>query len=194
VEPDTIQRVTAQAGSLGMVAFVLGVVVMELFWMPRMWGLLAAGVLFGPLLGCPLSFLADMLGALLCYGLAKGAGRQWIAALISKRSRTQMIVELLAERRGVATVCLLRVCPVAHYTLISYAAGLTGVRLLPFILGTGLGIIPGAVLIPLLGDAALAPGSPAFLILAALVAGALLLTLLIARRMYGAQWRQGRWS
>ena len=93
------------------------------------------------------------------------------------------MVELLARRRGALTVALLRVCPVAHYTLVSYAAGLGDVRPGPFFLGTALGILPGAVIYPIAGDAALRPGSPAFAISLAVVGVALVVTLWIGRRL-----------
>jgi len=78
---------------------------------------------------------------------------------------------------------VLRVCPVAHYTVVSYAAGLVGVSPSSFLLGTGLGIIPGAVIYPIAGDAALRPGSPAFLLSLGVVLIALILSLIAARRV-----------
>jgi uncharacterized membrane protein YdjX (TVP38/TMEM64 family) len=166
-----------------MLTYVGSVVLLELLWVPRMWGLIGAGILFGPLLGGALSVLADLLGALLCYLLARGAGRDWVVGLLNRRPRARRVAEILAQRRGALTVGLLRCCPVAHYTLVSYAAGLTGVRTLAFMLGTGVGLLPGAVLYPLLGDAALRPGSPIFFAVLALVVAALAITLWAGRRM-----------
>ncbi len=183
VNPETIQALVARSGSWGIAAFIAGVVAMELLWMPRMWGLLAAGVLFGPYLGCVLSAAADLLGGFVCYQLAKGAGRKWVAGILEQHPRTNAVVQLLTEKKGTATMAFLRVCPVAHYTLVSYAAGLTSVGPRAFILGTAMGILPGAILIPAVGDAALKPGSPAFLILAGLVVGALIITYFWARRI-----------
>jgi len=171
VRPDTVQQLVARSGPAGMLVYVGGVILFELLWFPRMWGLLAGGILFGPLLGGALSIVADLLGGLICYGLARGGGRAWVAALLERRPRTRRV---------------LRVCPVAHYTLVSYAAGLGGVRLMAFVAGTGIGLLPGAIIYPLLGDAALRPGSPVFL--GSLVAVVLILgvTLWAGRRLLRA--------
>ena len=48
VRPDTLQQTVSEAGSWAIFAYILGVFLMELLWLPRMWGLLAGGVLFGP--------------------------------------------------------------------------------------------------------------------------------------------------
>lgn len=183
LRPEVIHEAVRRAGPLSMLAYVGAVILLELLWAPRMWGLLAGGALFGPLQGALLSLGADLCGAMLCYLLARGGGREWVEQLLGRHPRTRRVVELLARRRGALTVALLRVCPVAHYTLVSYAAGLTGVRTAPFLLGTALGILPGAVIYPIAGDAALRPGSPAFVISLAVVGVALVVTLLLGRRL-----------
>jgi len=186
VRPGTLQQVVARSGALALASYIVGVVVLELLWMPRMWGLLAGGLLFGPVLGGALSIASDLVGAALCYFLARGAGHQWVSQLLEPRPRARRIVELLARRRGLGTVAVLRICPVAHYTLVSYAAGLTGVRPVPFLLGTALGILPGAVVYPLAGDAVLRPASPMFIGSVAVMVVFLVLTLIAARRMFRA--------
>jgi uncharacterized membrane protein YdjX (TVP38/TMEM64 family) len=186
VDAATLARLVQRSGSLGMLAYVAAVVVAELLWFPRAWGLLAGGVLFGPLVGGALSLVGDMAGALLCYALARTAARGWVEGLLARRPRAAQVVELLARRQGAVTVALMRVCPIAHYTLVSYAAGLAGVRPRSFALGNLVGLLPAAALYPLLGHAAWEPASPLFwgslLVIAAFLAG----TLVAARRV----WRQ----
>ena len=41
IHPELIQRTVAESGSLAMVAYVISVVVLELLWVPRAWGLFA---------------------------------------------------------------------------------------------------------------------------------------------------------
>jgi uncharacterized membrane protein YdjX (TVP38/TMEM64 family) len=183
VRPELVPALVRRSGSAGMAAYVLAVVTLELLWMPRMWGLLAAGALFGPVLGGLLSVVADLVGGAICYLLARGAGRRWVAELLVRRPRASRVVELLAERRGAVTLILLRICPVAHYTLVSYAAGLAGTRPQPFLAGTGIGLIPGAILYPIAGASALRPGSPGFFLSVGAVVVFLVVTLVAARRM-----------
>jgi len=186
VSPRTLQQLVARSGALAMGSYVVGVVLMELLWMPRMWGLLAGGALFGPLLGGALSVAGDLTGAALCFFLARGAGQRWVSQILERRPRARKIVELLANRRGAGTVAVLRVCPVAHYTLVSYAAGLAGVKPLRFMLGTAVGILPGAVLYPVVGDAALRPTGWVFVGSVLVLVVFLVLTLVAARRMVRA--------
>lgn len=179
ITPQTIARQVEAAGPLGMVVYVVAVVVLELLWMPRAWGLLAGGALFGPWGGCALSLLGDTLGGGLCFLLARGAAHSLVAHKLQQHPRASQVLDYLARRRGVATIAVLRVCPVAHYTLISYAAGLAGVRVRSFFLGNLLGLLPAAVLYPLLGHAALRPFSPllwiSMVIILAFLAGSVLL-------------------
>jgi uncharacterized membrane protein YdjX (TVP38/TMEM64 family) len=181
VTPEGVRRAVARAGPLALLAYVLVIPVLELLWIPRFWGLVAGGVLFGPVLGGALSLVADLLGASLTYGLARGVGRAWVAGQIARRPRLARVVTLLAERQGVAAMAVLRVSPIGHFTAVSYAAGLAGVRPGPYLLGTAIGILPGAVIYPLLGHAMLRPGSPLFLVLVAILVVALGVTTVLAR-------------
>jgi uncharacterized membrane protein YdjX (TVP38/TMEM64 family) len=187
VRPQTLQELVARAGSLGMLAYVVGIVIMELLWFPRMWGLLAGGLLFGPVLGGTLSLAGDLAGAYLCFMLARGGGREWVQGLLERRARADQVVKLLVERRGLSTVAVMRVCPVFHYTLASYAAGLAGVSPRTFMAGTALGILPGAVLYPLAGDAVLRPTSPVFIGSVAVIVVFLIVTMIAARKILKRQ-------
>jgi uncharacterized membrane protein YdjX (TVP38/TMEM64 family) len=166
-----------------MAVYVGSVVVLELLWMPRVWGLIAGGVLFGPLAGCALSIVADLTSALIAYSLARGAARVWVRTLLERRPRARRLVEILAEKRGAAMIALLRVCPIAHYTLCNYVAGVAGVRPGPFLLGTVIGLLPAAILYSFLGDALLRPGSLKFIVMVSLIAVTAVLSLWIGRRL-----------
>lgn len=183
VSPELLQSIVRQSGPGAMAVYVVSVVALELLWMPRMWGLVAGGALFGPVMGAALSIVADMTSALLCYFLARGAARAWAASLLARRERARAVVELLAEKRGAAMIALLRVCPVAHYTLVNYTAGVAGVRPWSFVAGTAIGLLPGAVLYPILGDSLFRPGSPVFLVTAAIVVAAMIVTFFVGQRM-----------
>jgi uncharacterized membrane protein YdjX (TVP38/TMEM64 family) len=163
LRPGTIHSTVAGAGAWAMLGYIAAVAIGEILWMPRMWGLLAGGMLFGPWAGGALALVADMISAMVCYGIARGAGRTWVQQRLGQRPAAQRVVDLLAKRRGGVTVAVLRVCPVAHYTLVSYAAGLAGVSTRGFVLGTAVGILPGAILYPIVGDSMLRPTSPVFI-------------------------------
>jgi uncharacterized membrane protein YdjX (TVP38/TMEM64 family) len=186
VSPELIQTLAKQSGPGAMAVYVGSVVVLELLWMPRVWGLIASGVLFGPFVGCALSITADLTSALIGYWLARGAARAWVRTLLERRPRAARLVEILAEKRGATTIALLRVCPIAHYTLCNYVAGVAGVRPLPFFLGTVVGLLPAAILYAFLGDSLLRPGSPKFIVLASLIGITVIISLFVGRRLLQA--------
>jgi uncharacterized membrane protein YdjX (TVP38/TMEM64 family) len=102
--------------------------------------------------------------------------------MLERRSKAQRVVDLLARRKGLWTVAVLRVGPVAHDTVVSYAAGLTGVRFASYLAGTSLGILSGAFLYPFLGHAALRPTSPEFLVGAGVLVVATVVSVVLGRR------------
>lgn len=183
IGPETIRSAAREAGPWAFAVYAAAVFVGEMLWMPRMWGLVAGGLLFGPLAGALLSLGADLAAAATAFFLARSAGREWVARLLRRRPRAERLVRLLAERRGALTIFVLRICPVAHYTLVSFAAGLAGVPLRPFLLGTAVGLLPGAALYPVLGDSIDRPSGPVFLAGMVVLAVFLVVTLRIARRL-----------
>ncbi|MBI4704701.1 MAG: VTT domain-containing protein [Deltaproteobacteria bacterium] len=152
---------SGRPGVAVMASYVAVVFALELLWLPRMWGLVAGGLLFGPWLGMGLAAVGDLASAAFCYLLGRTAARPWVEALLARRERARRIVGLLARRRGAVTVFVLRALPV-HYTAVSYASGVAGVSWPGFMGGTAAGLLPGALLYSFLGDAARQPTSPAF--------------------------------
>ena len=106
----------------------------------------AMSVFVGAVAGFPTGLtvvvLAGILGGLGGYVLSRSLGRAAFVRLIGDRlHRTEQFV----ARRGVVAVVVARVSPIP-FMLVSYAAGLTGVRLTPYLLGTAVGVLPGSVL------------------------------------------------
>lgn len=184
IQPESLQRAADDAGPLAWAVYVVAVAALEVLWFPRSWGLVAGGALFGPVVGGLLSIVADTIGASICYAIGRGGGRAWIASVLERRPKAKRVVDLLARRRGVWTVAFLRVVPVAHYTVVSYAAGLTGVRFAAYLAGNSIGILPGAFLYPFLGHAALRPTSPEFLAGLGVLVVALVVSIVVARRAF----------
>jgi uncharacterized membrane protein YdjX (TVP38/TMEM64 family) len=144
----------------------------------------ANGLLFGTVWGGLLSFASILLSALLCFGLARLFGRPLVERLVSATALTWADGQV--ARVGAFAVFLARLTPLTSFDLVSYAAGLTPMRLGRFCLATGLGMAPAIFLTAAAGDAgwrspwALAAGVLAITALAGLAA---LLRPLVARRL-----------
>ena len=153
----------AGLGWLGPLAFFAFYALAVLAFLPMSVLAAAAGVLFGPFVGIPLVWLATMAGALGAFGLGRGLSRQAVEELAGPRLGR---VNALLRRRGTTAVLLLRLLPAGPFALLNYVVAVTGLGPRQFLVGTGIGIIPGAAVYTTLGSAADDPASPAFVVAA----------------------------
>ncbi len=155
------------------VAFVLIQVQAVLAPLPSFPVIYATGFLFGAFWGGLLSWVSVLVSAALCFGLARRWGRPLVERVASPRALRR--ADALFLRHGVFAVLLARLLPLTAFDLLSYAAGLTPMRLLPFLVATAIGMTPATFLMAWAGD--LGDSSPRALVggtlgLATLAAGA----------------------
>ena len=99
-----------------------------------------AGAIFGGFLGGTLSLLGNTIGASIASFLARALGAAWLATHVHS-PRFAAIRERL-QKRGAWVVFVLRLNPLTSSDLVSYAAGLAGVRSRWVALGTFFGMLP----------------------------------------------------
>jgi len=112
----------------------------------------ANGLLFGVWWGAALSWSSAMLGAALCFYIARALGRPVIIKLLSEDAVNTS--DQFFQRYGKHAVLIARLVPIISFDLISYGAGLTGMRFLGFAIATGIGQLPATLLYSYLGDRA----------------------------------------
>ncbi|WP_377267382.1 TVP38/TMEM64 family protein [Peterkaempfera sp. SMS 1(5)a] len=134
----------------------------------------AAGALFGIHQGLALAVAGTTAGALLAFGLGRGLGREALRPLL--RTKVLAALDRRLTHQGFRSVLLLRIVPGVPFAAANYAAAFSGVRPLPFVLATAVGVIPGTAAYVVAGASAASPGSPAFLLSAALIAATGLLS------------------
>lgn len=103
----------------------------------------ASGMVFGAWEGGAYALAGTMLSALVTYALGRMLGRETVRSLAGPR------INALSERiaaRGVLAMVVLRVLPVAPFTVVNVMAGASRIRLRDYLLGTFLGMLPGIVL------------------------------------------------
>jgi uncharacterized membrane protein YdjX (TVP38/TMEM64 family) len=131
------------AGGPGWAATVLGVGLVLLAPVPRSAVSVLVGVVAGFWLGVGVAFAGGLLAAVCAFGLSRGLGRSAVLRLAGRRlSRADGLV----SDRGFLAVLTGRLLPVMPFVAVSYGAGLTGVRLLPYLLATALGLVPSTLL------------------------------------------------
>ena len=138
-------------------AFFAAHVVVTIFPFPRTAFTLAAGLLFGPLLGVSLAVVASTISAVAALLLVRAAG--WQLGRLVKHPRVDALNLRLAER-GWPTVLSMRMIPAVPFSVLNYAAGSSAVRVVPYTLATFAGLLPGTAAIVILGDALTGHVSP----------------------------------
>jgi phospholipase D1/2 len=134
----------------------------------------ATVLVFGAALGFIYSLTGSLLGASLSFWLGHAVGRNTVRRLAG--SRLNDLSRRLA-RRGVMAMFVLRLLPVAPFTVVNLVAGASHVRFRDFALGTVLGMSPGIMAVTIFSDwlaALLADSSPLTLAILALAAVGLL--------------------
>ena len=117
---------------------------------PRTAFTLAAGLLFGPVLGIAIAVTASTLSALIALLLVRAFGWQ-IGRLVS-HPRVDSLDTRLSER-GWPAVLALRLIPAVPFSVLNYAAGASAVHVRPYLLATLAGLLPGTSAVVILGDA-----------------------------------------
>lgn len=152
-----VRETVRSAGIWAPVVFVLLQGVITVTPVPRTIFTVAAGVLFGSVTGLLLTVLGTVLAAAAAFWLVRHVGR----GFVERHSHRAGVAWLRArlERSGVLAVISLRLIPMVPFPVLNYAAGLSGLRFTPYLIGTALGILPGTVAVVVLGDAAVG-GTP----------------------------------
>jgi uncharacterized membrane protein YdjX (TVP38/TMEM64 family) len=108
----------------------------------------AGGLAFGPLLGPLAAIVGATLRAGNQFALARLLGREAMARLI--RGPAARLDQRIAEN-GFKAVLLIRLIPNVPFDMQNYLLGFSKVRVMPYTLGTLLGVIPGSFAYTYLG-------------------------------------------
>lgn len=142
-----------RAGAMGPVAFIGLYAAATVLLFPG-WALtLAAGAMFGVVQGSLWVSVGSTLGATLAFLLGRHGARAIVVGKIA-RSRRFAALDRAVAREGWKIVLLSRLSPVLPFTLLNYAFGLTGVKLVSYVWASWLGMLPGTVMYVYLGSLA----------------------------------------
>jgi phospholipase D1/2 len=111
----------------------------------------ASIVVFGPVLGAVLAVLGSVASAAVLHRIGRSFPEHVWTRIAGRHAEN--IRERIA-RHGILAVALVRLLPVAPYSVVSVAAGVAGIALVPYLAGTALGMAPGIVLYALFIDRA----------------------------------------
>lgn len=105
---------------------------------------------FGWVWGAVYSWTGAMIGASICFWIAKVYGRPVVKKMVGKKS-LEMSDDFFAQY-GRYSVIIARLIPVVPFDIISYAAGLTTIGFWEFFWATGIGQLPATIIYSWLGE------------------------------------------
>ncbi|MCS2172628.1 TVP38/TMEM64 family protein [Scandinavium sp. TWS1a] len=142
-----IQSWGPQAAAVSFFLMILQAIVAPL---PAFLITFANASLFGAFWGGVLSWTSAMVGAALCFYIARILGRGAVEKLTGKTVLDSM--DTFFTRYGKHTILICRLLPFVPFDPISYAAGLTSLRFRSFMLATGLGQLPATIVYSCVGS------------------------------------------
>ncbi|MFI7134644.1 TVP38/TMEM64 family protein [Nonomuraea sp. NPDC050153] len=149
--------------------------------LPRTPFTLGAGLLFGPVTGIALAISASAMSAALAFLLVRAIGRAAFAARLTHPAVAA--VDRRLARRGWLAVGSLRLIGPVPFPLVNFCAGVSSIRLAPFLIGTAVGVLPGTITVVVLGDALTGRTDPALVVVSAICAVIGLAGLLVDARL-----------
>lgn len=111
--------------------------------------IVVSSLVFGPVLGFTYALLGTAAGAAITYGIGNWLGRDTVRRLGG--SRLNRLSRQMAQR-GIITVAIVRMVPIAPFTVVNMVAGASHIRFRDFVLGTVLGMGPGMLGLTVFAD------------------------------------------
>jgi len=110
----------------------------------------ANGIIFGRLWGAFISWVGALLGAFVSFYIARLFADVALRKVVHNQKAAEFIKNA-GKKRGFYVILLSRLIPFVSFDLISYMAGLSGIRPWAFALATALGMIPATVVYSFMG-------------------------------------------
>lgn len=136
--------------------------------------------LFGWWQGAILSWSSAMVGAAVCFYIARILGRDIVEKLTSKTGLES--VDRFFEKYGKQSILIARLLPFMSFDIVSYAAGLTSMNFWGFFIATGIGQLPATIIYSYVGG--MLTGGAKLLVTALLILFALSVLVVLLRNIF----------
>jgi uncharacterized membrane protein YdjX (TVP38/TMEM64 family) len=110
----------------------------------------ANGMIFGSFWGALISWIGALMGALTSFCIARLFGNLALRKIV-RNQKTVEFIRRAGEKRGFYVILVSRLLPFISFDIISYMAGLSGIRPRAFIFGTALGMLPATIIYTFIG-------------------------------------------
>ena len=147
-----IELIRSYGAYAAVISFFLMILQSILSPIPALLITLSNAAVFGWWKGALLSFWSSMVGAALCFYIARTLGRDVVEKITTKTGLAK--VDEFFERYGKNSILICRLLPFVSFDIVSYAAGLTPIKFWDFFIATGLGQLPATIVYSYLGNLA----------------------------------------
>ena len=110
----------------------------------------ANGMVFGSFWGAFISWIGALMGALTSFYIARLFKKVALRKIVRNQETAEFIIHA-GEKNGFYVILLSRLLPFISFDIISYMAGLSGIRPWAFIFGTALGMLPATIVYTFIG-------------------------------------------
>ncbi|NEK84668.1 TVP38/TMEM64 family protein [Blastococcus saxobsidens] len=141
-DPGQLRAWLDGGGPTAWVLLVGGLALVLLAPVPRSVLAVLSGLVLGFTAGLIVSVIGGLLAGLVAFGLSRALGRPTVERLAGPRLHR---VDQLFTERGFISVLAVRMIPVMPHVVVSYGAGLSGIRLGPYFAATAVGLVPSTV-------------------------------------------------
>lgn len=146
-------RFIQNLGLLGVLVYVVVYIVAVVAMAPGLMLTLAAGFIWGPLMGALVAWPSSLLAATTAFVIGRYLARTTIEQRFGNRTLFHAI-QRATVLHGLKIVILLRLSPVAPFGLLNYVFGLTQLKTRSYALATGIGLLPTTFLYAYVGSLA----------------------------------------
>lgn len=122
------------------IAVIASYVVAGLLMVPVTLVIAVTGIVFGPLEGSLYALGGTMLSAAVTYGLGFWLGRETVQRMLGPRMNR---LSRRLGRQGILAMIVIRMLPIAPFTVVNIVAGTSHIRLRDYLIGTMIGMSPG---------------------------------------------------
>ena len=175
----TLTSTLAEGGMRGPAMFLLLATFLTAIGLPRQIPAFVAGYAFGPWYGTAIALVSQVLACSLDFIWARAIGQDFVRRRFGKD--LTKIDKALCAQPFIATLTL-RLLPVGSNILLNLAAGLSSVRIFPFLLASTIGFLPQTMIFALFGQGSAPSHAHMLLLGGAMFAVSACLGLLLLRR------------
>lgn len=168
-----------------------GYVLAGLFSIPITILIVVTGVVFGATMGGLYALGGTLLSAIVTYWIGRWLGRDTVRKLAGTRINN---MSKQIAKRGLVAMIILRLLPVAPFTLVNVIAGASQIKVKDYMLGTLIGMGPGIVITVIFAHnvaSAMRDPSPESFAMVAGVAVALVVVSIVLQRVFMARDNKG---